>query len=217
MCDAPATTSDHIPPKCIFPEQKDVGVNYRKNLIEVPACKIHNRGTSLDDEYIMGVLAFHWRNNQAAHKQSVSKIKRAFERNKRYYDLFFGKGKHHFLYLNGERLITASVDINRVNSIMQKIARGIYYNYFKRKWLKNVNIQHISLVSIYNQNPGSATVALMQLTQAISLLCSKNSPHGENPDIFYYQVVYDNPSAGAIMRLVFYDSFEVIAILDDIE
>ena len=129
MCDAVATTDDHIPPKCIFPEQKDVGVDYRKKLITVPACDSHNLRTSLDDEYLLGVLAFHWRNNQAAHKQSVTKIKRAFRHNTRYYDLFFGEGNQ-LIFWNGKSLVTTPVDINRFNSSMQKIARGIYFNHF---------------------------------------------------------------------------------------
>ncbi len=91
MCDESAPTNDHIPPKCIFPEQKDVGVDYRKNLITVPACDNHNLKTSLDDEYLMGILAFHWRNNQAAYRQSITKIKRAFQHNQRYYDLYLNR------------------------------------------------------------------------------------------------------------------------------
>jgi hypothetical protein len=213
MCDAPATTDDHIPPKCIFPEQKDVGVDCRKNLITVPACDNHNLRTSLDDEYLLGILAFHWRNNQAAYKQSTTKIKRALRRNKRYYDLFFGKGKHQLLFWNGEQLVTAPVDINRFNSSMQKIARGIYYNHFNSKWLGDVGIQAISLIPIYARDPGPIATAVMQATNQMKLLCSKEPRHGANPDIFYYQVAHNNPPTHTIMRLVFYGGFEVIANL----
>ncbi len=215
MCDAPATTTDHIPPTCIFPEQKDVEVDYKKNLIKVPACEVHNNKTSLDDEYIMGILAFHWRNNQAAYKQSITKITRAFKRNKRYYDLFFGKNKHQFLFLNGEKLITEPVDINRFNSSMQKIARGIYFTHFTRKWLGNVSIRHISLIPVYDKNPGPIIANLTQVTHQMRLLCSKEPQHGENPDIFYYQIAHGNPPIPAIMRLVFYGGFEVIANLNE--
>jgi hypothetical protein len=32
-CGAPATSTEHVPPKCIFPEKKDAfGANYRRNL-----------------------------------------------------------------------------------------------------------------------------------------------------------------------------------------
>lgn len=215
MCDEPASTDDHIPPKCIFPEQKDVGVDYRKNLITVPACDNHNLKTSLDDEYLMGVLAFHWRNNKAAYKQSTTKIKRAFQRNKRYYNLFFGASKHQLLFWNGEQLITAPVDIDRFSFIMQKIARGIYYHHFNRKWLGDISIRPISLVAIYDRDPGPIITPLIQITQQMKLLCSKQPLNGANPDIFYYQVAHNNPPTHTIMRLVFYGGFEVIANLSD--
>ena len=34
-CDKEATGQEHIPPKCIFPERKDLDGDYRKNLITV--------------------------------------------------------------------------------------------------------------------------------------------------------------------------------------
>jgi len=215
MCDAPATTDDHIPPKCIFPEQKDVRVDYRKNLITVPACDNHNLGTSLDDEYMMGILAFHWRNNQVAYKQSTTKIKRALERNKRYYDLFFGEDKYQPLFWSGEQLITAPVDIDRFDAIMRKIARGIYFHYFSHKWMGDIGIQPISLVAIYDKDPGPIVTSLMQVTRQMNLLCSREPRHGANPDIFYYQVAHNNPPTHTIMRFVFYRGFEVIANLSD--
>jgi len=38
MCGAPAVSKEHVPPKCIFPEQKDIaGQNFRDGLITVPS------------------------------------------------------------------------------------------------------------------------------------------------------------------------------------
>lgn len=47
MCDAEATTVEHVPPKCIFPESKDLSstdklLDFRKQLITVPSCDDHN-------------------------------------------------------------------------------------------------------------------------------------------------------------------------------
>lgn len=52
MCEKPASTVEHVPPKCIFPEQKDSlgGQDLRKQLITVPACDVHNTKKSRDDE-----------------------------------------------------------------------------------------------------------------------------------------------------------------------
>ena len=58
MCDEESTSSEHVPPKCLFPEQKDLpeGVDLRKSLITVPSCDLHNSKKSNDDEYYSIVL-----------------------------------------------------------------------------------------------------------------------------------------------------------------
>ena len=33
MCDEIATSDEHVPPKCIFPEVKDLGIDYRKGRV----------------------------------------------------------------------------------------------------------------------------------------------------------------------------------------
>lgn len=57
-CGWVATSSEHVPPKCLFPESKDVkGIydrSFRNNLITVPSCDKHNMKKSHDDEYLMG-------------------------------------------------------------------------------------------------------------------------------------------------------------------
>ena len=53
MCDRNAVSSEHVPPKNLFPEQKDVGKDYRQYLITVPSCEIHNNHKSKDDEFLI--------------------------------------------------------------------------------------------------------------------------------------------------------------------
>ena len=59
MCDALATTKEHIPPKALFPKQKDVlsEISLRKDLITVPSCEKHNNSKSRDDEYLVFCLS----------------------------------------------------------------------------------------------------------------------------------------------------------------
>ena len=58
MCDQPSTSAEHVPPKCLFPEKKDLpeGVDLRKQLITVPACYVHNTRKSKNDEYLLFCL-----------------------------------------------------------------------------------------------------------------------------------------------------------------
>jgi len=59
MCDALATTKEHIPPKALFLKQKDLlrEFSLRKELITVPSCEEHNNNKSKDDEYFVYLLA----------------------------------------------------------------------------------------------------------------------------------------------------------------
>lgn len=218
MCENPATSKEHVPPKCLFPEQKDVGVDYRKNLISVGSCDEHNTHTSRDDEYAMAVIAFHWRNNQVAYQQSTTKVLRALEKNRSYYDLFFGPGRYEFVVWKGEELVTAPVNIERFNSVMDKVARGLYFHHFKQKWLQGVYIEHLSLSPVYRNPDDHAhpiNTKLRQIKYEIDNICQKQTKHGNNPDVFYCQVCHDNgiPPEKAFIRMVFYSGFVVIAIL----
>src|SRR4028119_384032 len=58
-CEQTATTKDHIPPKCFFPEKKYLSSNspdYRSHLITIPSCSEHNNSRSRDDEYTAAVI-----------------------------------------------------------------------------------------------------------------------------------------------------------------
>lgn len=58
MCHRDADSREHVPPKCLFPEKKDVGTSaYRNNLITVPSCELHNSNKSKDDEFLMVSIA----------------------------------------------------------------------------------------------------------------------------------------------------------------
>lgn len=83
MCEAPATSREHVPPLCIFPDSKDLesGENLRKDLITVPSCDKHNSKKSRDDELILFVLTLNITNNMIAKRQGFTKILRAVLRN----------------------------------------------------------------------------------------------------------------------------------------
>jgi len=79
MCNKAGTTKEHVPPKCFFPEKKDIRPeeDYRKNLITAPSCQEHNSGKSDDDSYLLAVIAAHYQNNPLSERHYSKKIKRA--------------------------------------------------------------------------------------------------------------------------------------------
>src|SRR6266576_4429106 len=78
MCDKPATSHEHVPPKCIFPERKDTGgEDLRDQLMTVPSCDEHNTRKSKDDEFLMVSLAGILGNNSIGYRQKFTKVNRA--------------------------------------------------------------------------------------------------------------------------------------------
>jgi len=82
FCGTAATSTEHVPPACLFPEKKDLhdDVNYRKNLITVPSCDEHNSHKSKDDEYIQLILVNGYFDNKAGQDHFNSKTVRAMSR-----------------------------------------------------------------------------------------------------------------------------------------
>jgi len=80
-CNDIATSREHVPPICLFPEAKDVsGLNFRKDLITVPSCDKHNSKKSHDDEFLMVSIAGIVGNNLVGYLQFQTKVSRAIRR-----------------------------------------------------------------------------------------------------------------------------------------
>ena len=44
MCERAPSSTEHVPPKCLFPEKKDIGSDlFRKNLITVLSCLVSRK------------------------------------------------------------------------------------------------------------------------------------------------------------------------------
>ena len=80
MCEQKATSVEHVPPKCLFPEYKDTQRDLRLNLITVPSCDDHNGKKSRDDEFLMVSLAGIIGNNSIGYQHYRGKIQRALKR-----------------------------------------------------------------------------------------------------------------------------------------
>jgi hypothetical protein len=73
MCNAEATTSEHVPPRSFFPG------THRKNLVTVPSGYDHNHDQSLDVEYVRNVIASLYGGNEQA-EQMIGPTERSFDR-----------------------------------------------------------------------------------------------------------------------------------------
>jgi hypothetical protein len=219
MCDQPATTKEHVPPKCFFPEYKDLKKDHRRNLITVKACKDHNLGTSKDDEYLLVVICAHWLNNSIGDDQARAKVLRALKNSPGLYRRFFGPGKTGRLIIDNELFHTAPVDRERFESSMEKIARGIYFHHFRQKWTGSVLIDSSHLYPLLDSSTPDElvqTLSMMQRTIGQLRQVMLDEPkYGANPGVFYYQMGPDmnRQPSDTIIRMVFYEGFDVFSFM----
>ena len=69
ICGSDATSREHVPAKCFFPDEG----SYRRQLITVRSCSVHNEDTSKDDEYVRNIIAMCIGNNATGFKQFIDR------------------------------------------------------------------------------------------------------------------------------------------------
>lgn len=140
MCDERGTTTEHVPPQCLFPEDKDLpsGVHLRRNLITVPSCAEHNSKKCKDDEYLMYTLVMNLPTNGTAFQQFSTKVTRAMGRNPSLIRRLLGKITHLIVEDTKTgawfRTIGYEIDADRFYGVLEKVARGLYFHHYKRQW-----------------------------------------------------------------------------------
>ena len=209
MCENIATTTEHIPPKVFFPEKKgSISIDYRKNLMTVPSCEEHNLGKSDDDEYIFMLILSSYKNNPIA-QDHFKKVIRAIDKKPSKGKVFLNQPLS--IMFDNQFTIAPKIDIDRFESFFDHLSRGLYYYQFQEKW--NATLRIIPLSLFYDPREFDWQIyrdRLISLTQTVYLLFSNQKKYGENQKIFYYQIFEDEESNEKIMRMVFYEGFEVI-------
>jgi hypothetical protein len=133
FCGQAATSREHVPPLCIFPEAKDsFGKDHRKNLITVPSCDEHNLKKSKDDEFLMACVTATVGNNGAAYIQTNTKLRRAFERNeKRLFKTAIAEPKDAIWKSPAGKefpILVGQPDLPRLCRVLDHVARGLYFH-----------------------------------------------------------------------------------------
>jgi hypothetical protein len=151
-CDNKAVSREHITPMCFFPERKDFpnDKDYRRDLITVPSCIVHNLHKAYDDEYRFFIIASHLTANQIAQLQFSSKVLRAIKKEKSKIGIF--TSNYYSTRVNGLKTIAFIVDKKRFDRLMSLIAMGLHFHHFQQKWSKPIIIQSPSLINIGNIN-----------------------------------------------------------------
>ena len=213
MCDREATTAEHAPPRCIFPEVKDTpsGFDYRKNLITVPSCDEHNTARSKDDEYLLHVLAASVTSSDIGLTQFLTKVSRSLERNPRLIAALPVSDVPTLLYVPHRATLEEAYEVpasgTRIDSVISSCARALYYHETERKFSGRVKV--VAPFMSYRNVSLDNVVSVMALAKTHFFSAPSK---GENPDVFYYKFE-EGPSTG-IMLLCFYGGTEFLVQFD---
>jgi hypothetical protein len=210
MCDRPSVSKEHTPPRCVFPEQRDAnGKDYRKALITVPSCEVHNSAKSKDDEYLMMVLTSYFNNNQAAQDQINNKIARAWARSPGLSSMVVKNLRE--VMINGEQQHAFEVDTPRFDQSLSWAANGLYFHVYGKPIDPPYKVVSYPLAQL----DGPDGAAVNSLRANILLMANQMFQDlptiGENHEVFWFQVspVVDGRS---VIRMCFFESFQVVCM-----
>ncbi len=213
MCDRFATSKEHIPPRCIFPEAKDLpGTDYRKNLITVDSCDVHNSQKSKDDEYLLCIVIAHHENNTVAEHQISTKLLRALKRSPRLASIYSRNTKK--VLLDGEETIAFQFSRERVNEELSHMIHGLYFHETGNKWLRRIIIHSPAMVMLDTPNADFVNTTTQSMASAAESLFNNQPKKGTNPDVFWYQLHAEPENGILIARLCFYEGLEVVGLSD---
>jgi hypothetical protein len=213
MCEKAATSKEHVPPQCFFPEAKDLpaGVNLRKNLITVPSCDEHNTNKSKDDEYLLFYLLLNIANNDTAFSHFASKITRAMNLNPKTFESFT-RTKVPVIAVDNEsgeasHTYMIKLDIPRILSSLEQIARALYFKRYKHKFDGNCTILYD--FALYHDHADAAKMNdfLQTALQKMKDYFDKMEHAGDNPEVFKY--VLEEVDKGHVLGMRFYGGSNV--------
>jgi hypothetical protein len=143
-CIEPSETKDHVPPKLLFPKPRP------SDLITVPSCLRCNSKAGIDEEYFLGVHMF----SEAALSDAgkalwKQKLVRTYRKNRGLRNLLARSliqvriWTPNGLYLGTREGIT--LDHGRLDRVVQKIIRGLYYHEYQDRILEKTRVDCMRL------------------------------------------------------------------------
>lgn len=214
MCDGEATTVEHAPPRCIFPEIKDTpdGTDYRQSLITVPSCSEHNTAKSHDDEYLLFILAASITSSNIGLTQFLTKVKRSAERKPALaLKMARNSAPVQIFHEDGEQWEDAAgivIEGTRIDATISKCARALYFHETSRKFFDAVRI--ITPFTMYSDPSFNNSTA--SAVEAADSFFSSYPLRGKNSDVFWYK--FEEGENTAMMLLCFYGATKILVQFD---
>ncbi len=217
MCDKEGITKEHVPPKCIFPESKDIssGDRYRINLITVKSCEYHNTAKSKDDMYLLFILAAHISSNDLAQEHFAKKIRRAISRQRHVFVEFVKKNTRAQISESGELINTFAIEIDRerFDSAIRHISHALHYHKYGCSFVGEVQIITDALLDMSGSVSTGFNDRVHSCVKKVAFLLKDVSSEGDNPDVFTYKILKIRETNQVILQLNFYDGFKIVSIM----
>jgi len=206
LCGLRATTSDHIPPKSLFPK------NFQYKGLKVPACNKCNNDTSKDDEYLRDVFSMTGWNKEARQvflegvKPSYTRLYARLQRVTKHQRILNSMEKIDIKTSNGiflKEVTGMKMKSDRVKNSLKKIIRGIYFHTYKK------SIPNKYKLTVYFQ-PKDIGIDLLEIAKK-----KKGLNVGRFGNTFLYMgfSVKQDEFVG-VWWLSFYQTHEVIVMVD---
>lgn len=217
-CEARATSDEHVPPKCLFPERKDLpsGIDLRKNLFKVPSCDVHNSQKSNDDEYLLYILSSSYQINDVGRNHYRTKTRRSIKRNASILGKIASSASpvtfEEPISGNDVNSIAHEMEPDRFNTMVDRMAHAIFFYHFKDKWLYKIRYQAEFLFTTVNLSDQS-NERLKDITKQADEWFATAVYYGENPEVFKYQAIETENSK--LMRLHFYEGCKLLLIFNN--
>ncbi len=212
MCKSQAASREHVPPRSLFPEEKDLGEDHRKGLITVPSCDLHNSAKSRDDEFLMVSLAGIIGNNSLGYRHKFTKVDRAIRRSaNRLLDSVLKKKKTLLtVQLKDNKFIDViwgTPDIERLNRCFEHIAYGLHYAYFERRFEGRIKL----LLGYLHHEAGDTKIFSEFIRDRSEVDLVGRPKIGDNQAAFYFQVTDYDEFGIFLIKMCFYGGLNVYA------
>ncbi|SDO02387.1 hypothetical protein SAMN05518871_109133 [Psychrobacillus sp. OK028] len=216
-CENEANSMEHVPPRCLFPEDKDVkrvfNKTFREHLITVPSCDEHNMQKSNLDEYLMVTLSGRVGNNGLAYIQTLTKIDRSRKRNRKLLDI----ENSDVIRINDKEfpVLWVNVDTQKLNHSFESIARGLYYYENSKSFKGELTI--VSKLFNHMEDP-DGTEYNIRSSEIIEIERRhwNTEVKGENKEVFSYQFSPFDDFKTQTLALNFFEGIDVFVILTEL-
>ena len=208
MCDQISVGKEHVPPRCLFPNSKDLptGINLRKDLITVPSCDEHNSEKSHEDQYFLNVITSCEMINEVEREHYRKLMRRQNQRNNSILARFVNRSVE-----IGNKL-AHKVEIDRLDSFVRHLACALYFAHFRSRWDSDLKWVPEFLTRIADSDK-DAERARLAIVEESNFEFRGVPYHGANPQVFVYQVIGTKEQCK--MRLGFYEGCMILLIFSE--